>query len=111
MFAVLFFVVTTASKRIVNTAEDVETLLPWINATVYVLYVIAGFAAGMVAQRRLIINGLIAGVLAAATAIVVFGVTQGDAFGIAATAVTGGVLGGIGGAFSMLLAQQKEKID
>lgn len=85
--------------------------MPWINATAYFLYVISGFAAGMVAKRRLVTNGLIAGVLAAATAIVVFGVTQGDAFGIAATAITGGVLGGIGGAFSMLLVQQKEKID
>lgn len=111
LFAVLFFVVTTASKNIVNTTSDVETLLPWINAVVYLLYVIAGFVAGMVAKRRLIANGLIAGVLASVTAILVFGVTQGDAFGNAASVITGGVLGGIGGAFSMLLAQQKKKTD
>jgi len=85
--------------------------MPWINATVYFLYVIAGFAAGMVAKRRMIANGFIAGVLAAVTAILVFGVTRGDAFGITVTVITGSVLGGIGGASSMLLARHKERID
>ena len=111
MFAVLFFVVTTAANSIVNTAANIETLLPWINATVYFLYVIAGFAAGLVAKRRMIANGLTAGVLAAVTAILVFGVTRGDSIGVATTIITGGVLGGIGGASSMLLTRQKERID
>lgn len=95
----------------VNSAADVEKFLPWVNATAHFLYVIAGFVAGIIAKRRMIANGLIAGVLAAVTAILVFGVTWDDAFGIAATVITSGILGGIGGAFSMLLARQKERID
>lgn len=65
----------------------------------------------MVAKRRTIANGLIAGILAAATAILIFGVSWGDSFGISATVINGGVLGGIGGACAMFLARKKEGID
>ncbi len=111
VFAILFFALTTASNSAATTAEDLEGLLPWLNATAYLLYVITGFIAGIVAKRRTIVNGLIAGVLAAATAILIFGVTRGDSFGIVATVVNGGILGGIGGACAMFLTRRKENID
>jgi len=111
LFAALFFIITTVSNSVVRTAADVKTLVPWINATVYFLYAIAGFVAGLVAKRRMLANGLIAGVLAAVIAIFVFDVARGDAFGITATVVNGGILGGIGGACSMLLARMKKSID
>ena len=110
-FAILFFVLTTASNSAATTAKDLEGFLPWLNATAYLLYVIAGFVAGIVAKRRRIASGLIAGILAAATAILIFGVAWGDSFGIVATVVNGAVLGTIGGACAMFLTRRKENID
>ena len=110
LFAILFFAITFASNHVVKTVADFETLMPWFNAITIFLYVIAGFVAGMVAKRRMIPNGLVAGGLAAATAITAFGVTRGDAEGIGATIIIGGVLGGIGGACAMFLARRKENI-
>jgi hypothetical protein len=111
VFGILFFALTTASNSAAITAEDLKGLLPWLNATAHLLYVVAGFVAGIVARRHTIVNGLIAGVLAAATAILIFGVTRGDSFGIVATVVNGGILGGIGGACAMFLTRRKESHD
>ncbi len=111
VFAILFFVLTIASNSAVNTRADIEVILPWLNATAYFLYVITGFLAGLIAKQRMIVNGLIAGILAAATAILAFGVAWGDSFGVVATVVNGGVFGGIGGAFAMILSRKKERVD
>ena len=111
VFTVLFFVLTIASNSAATAEADLERYIPWINVTAYLLYVIAGFVAGIVAMRRAIVSGLIAGILAAATAILIFGVAWGDSFGIVATVANAGVLGGIGGACAMFLARRKENTD
>ncbi len=107
----LFFALTVVSNRIVTTVADVELLMPWINATVYFLYVIAGIVVAVVAKRRVIANGVIAGILAATTAILIFGVAGGELFGISVTVINGGVLGGIGGACTVIFTRKKRNTD
>ena len=111
VFAILFFALTIVSNNVVNSVTDVATFVPWINATTYFLYVVAGLVSSLIAKRRVIFNGAIAGILAAIVAIVIFGVAGGDLFGIIITIVTGGVLGGIGGACTLISPGRKSKAD
>ena len=110
VFAILLFAHTIVSDNVVNSVTDVDTFIPWINATTYFLYVLAGLVSSLIAKRRVIFNGAIAGILAAIVAIVIFGVA-GDPFGTMAAIVNGGVLGGIGGAGTLILTGPKSKAD
>ena len=110
VFTVLQFILIVVSNNVVNTAADVENIVPWINATAYFLYVITGFVVGVIAKRRIIVNGVIGGVLAAAAAAVLFGVGR-DLFGIAALLTYGGVLGGIGGACFLLSTRLRTSVE
>jgi len=115
IFAILFFTHMVLSNSAINSTTDLEafvdTFMPWINATVLILYVVAGLVSSLIAKRRVIFNGAIAGILAAIVAIVIFGVAGGDLFGIIITIVTGGVLGGIGGACTLISPGRKSKAD
>ena len=111
VFAILFFALTVVSNNVVNSVADVDTFVPWINATAYFLYVIAGLVSSLIAKRRVIFNGAIAGILAAILAIVIFGVAGGDLFGIMISIANGGVLGGIGGACTLIPTGRKSKAD
>ena len=108
LFAVLHFSLTIVSNYVAQSVTGVQSYIPWLNVLAYALYVIAGFVAAAIAKRRGIINGVIAGVLAAMTAILLFGVAGGDWFGVMVMTVNGGVLGGIGGAFFLVLSRKKE---
>jgi hypothetical protein len=110
IFAILFFALTIVSNNVVNSVTDVETFVPWINATTYFLYVMTGLVSSLIAKRRVIFNGAIAGILAAIVAIVIFGIA-GDPFGNLAAIVNGGVLGGIGGACTLIWTGPKSKAD
>ena len=110
VFAILLFAHTIVSNNVVNSVTDVDTFVPWINATTYFLYMIAGLVSSLIAKRRVIFNGAIAGILAAIVAIVIFGVA-GDPFGTMAAIVNGGVLGGIGGACTLIWNGPKSKAD
>ena len=110
VFAILLFVHTIVSNNVVNSVPDVATVVPWINATTYFLYALAGLVSGLIAKRRVMVNGAVAGILAAIVAMLIFGVA-GDPFGSMAAIVNGGVLGGIGGACILLWTGPKSKAD
>ncbi len=111
VFVILFFALTVVSNNVVKSVTDVDTFVPWINATAYFLYVMAGLVSGLIAKRRVIANGVVAGILAAIMAIMIFGVAGGDLFGIFISIVNGGVLGGIGGACALIPTGRKSKAD
>jgi hypothetical protein len=72
----------------------------------YALYVVAGFVAGAIEGRRPVIHGIVAGVLSALVAVLVFRVALFDPFGVFALTANGLVLGGVGGACSMPLRRK-----
>ena len=111
VFVILFFALTVVSNNVVKSVTDVDTFVPWINVTAYFLYVMAGLVSGLIAKRRVIANGVVAGILAAIMAIMIFGVAGGDLFGIVISIVNGGVLGGIGGACTLIPTGRKWKAD
>jgi hypothetical protein len=110
VFAILLFAHTVVSNNVINSATDVDTFVPWINATTYFLYMIAGLVSSLIAKRRVMFNGAIAGILSAIVAIVIFDVA-GDPFGTMAAIVNGGVLGGIGGACTLFWTGPNSKAD
>jgi hypothetical protein len=110
IFAVLLFAHTIVSNNVVNSVTAADSVVPWINATTYFLYMIAGLVSSLIAKRRVMFNGAIAGILAAIVAIVIFGVA-GDPFGTMAALFNGGVLGGIGGACTLIWTGPKSKSD
>ena len=107
VFTILQFILTLVSINVINTATDVQTLVPWINAVAYFLYVVTGFVVGVIAKRGEIVNGVIGGILAATTAILMLGVAGRDLFGAVALLIEGGILGGVGGACVLLLTRRK----
>ena len=108
LFAVLHFSLTAASTGRLG-AEGFETLRPWINAIAYLLYVLTGFVSGFVAERRQVLHGVVAGALAAATAILIFRVAVYDGFGMLALLATGTILGGLGGLSSLLVCRGRAR--
>lgn len=102
LFAVLHFSLAAASTGRLG-AEDFGTLRPWINAIAYLLYVFTGFVAGFVAERHQVLHGVVAGALAAATAILIFHVAVYDGLGVLALLANGTLLGGLGGLSSLLV--------
>lgn len=108
LFAVLHFSLTAASTGRLGT-EDFGTLRPWINAIAYLLYVFTGFVAGFVAGRRRVLHGVVAGALAAVTAIMIFRIAVFDGFGMLALLATGTILGGLGGFSSLLLCHGRAR--
>ncbi len=110
VFVILLFFHTMVSNNIVNSVADGDTYVPWINATTYFIYMIAGLVSSLIAKRRVMFNGAIAGILAAIVAMVIFGIC-GDPFGTMAAIFNGGVLGGIGGACTLIWTGHKSKAD
>jgi len=105
LFICLFFLLTLGSNYLANNSQNFVVYLHWLNFVAYVLYILGGFVAGILLKQNKIIVGLVAGLISAVSAILMFGVAH-EAFGIFATLVSGLVLGGIGGGLSLLFKRK-----
>jgi len=93
-FALTHFALTFMANRVVAPAGDFP-LWPF-NLLAYALYVAAGYLAAVVAGLRPIASGALAGALCALVAVVVMRVSR-ETFGLVALALSGLLLGGVGG--------------
>lgn len=111
LFVILHFLLLALGNSVAATATGVETWMPYINVLAYLLYILTGFVAGALARRRHVLNGMITGFLAAATAVLLFGAAPGFNLGTVVLLLNGVIFGGMGGACSMMLGQEKVTAD
>ena len=109
-FGVLQFALSQLANYIARTSSELEHVLPWLNVTAYLFYVVAGFLAAALIRRRKMVNGAAVGALAAAIAILLFHVSGANALGVVALLINGVVLGGIGGACALALERDKNAL-
>ena len=107
LFVILHFGLTTLTDSVATTAAGIQTWMPYLNALAYILYAVAGFVAGALANRHHALNGLVTGFLAAAVAVLLFGVGPGLDLGTAVLLLNGSIIGGVGGACSLLIPDRK----
>jgi hypothetical protein len=96
VFAALHATITAVTNRAAQSA-DYGSVQRMLIVIAYAAYFVAGLVAGLLSRRREVLNGLIAGGLSVAVAVLVFGIARGDAAGVAALAANGVVLGAAGG--------------
>ena len=108
---VLHLALTALTDAVARTAAGIDAWMPWLNAAAYVLYAVAGFVAGALTNRHHAINGLVTGFLCAALAALLFSVGPGPDFGIAILLLNGAIIGGVGGACSLLIPDKKPAAD
>jgi sugar phosphate permease len=102
VFVCLHYSLTLGSNYLANSSVNFPTLLPLLNLIAYILYVLSGFVASFLSKHKFVIVSLLAGLISAASAILIFGV-GGEVFGVFVTLASGLVLGGVGGGLSFLL--------
>jgi len=83
-----------------------DALLPWVNVTILLLYVIGGFVAGALSKQYFIIVGLAAGLFSTLLVYQLF-TNGGNVFEIVLDFILCVVLGGIGGGLSLLLFKSR----
>jgi hypothetical protein len=105
VFVCLHYSLTLGSNYLANSSVNFPTLLPWLNLIAYILYVLSGFVASFLSKHKFVIVSLLAGLISAASAILIFGV-GGEVFGVFVTLASGLVLGGVGGGLSFLLKRK-----
>jgi sugar phosphate permease len=110
-FVVLHLALTALTDAVARTASGIEAWMPWLNAAAYILYAVAGFLAGALTNRHHAINGLVTGFLCAAIAALLFSVGPGAGLGIAILLLNGAIIGGVGGACSLLIPDKKPAPD
>ena len=109
-FAALHFALTVLANHLATRPSDFASFSPWLDVAAYLFYVIAGLVAGALIKRRQIISGAIVGALAAVTAVVLFGVSSNNAFGIVTLLANGVVLGAVGGTCALVLGRKKSAL-
>jgi sugar phosphate permease len=110
-FVILHLALTALTDAVATTAAGIEAWMPYLNAAAYVLYAVAGFVAGALTNRHHAINGLITGLLCATIAALLFSVGPGPDFGITILLLNGAIIGGVGGACSLLIPDGKPTAD
>ena len=111
VFAILQLALTALANSAAETAAGARTWIPVINVAAILLYILTGFIAGALARRRNVFNGFVAGLLAAAVSMFLFGNGYGFTVGTIVLCLTGAVVAGIGGACSLILSQPKATIN
>ena len=109
-FIVLHLALTALTDAVATTAAGIGAWMPWLNAAAYILYAVAGFIAGALADRHHAINGLVTGFLCAAVAALLFSAGPGLDFGITVLLLNGAIIGGVGGACSLLIPDRKPAV-
>ncbi len=109
VFVVLHVLLLFAARALAATPERIATVVPYLNAAAYLIYLIAGFVAGAFARSAPILHGVTAGIFAALIAVVFFGAAEADFAAVAILIANGLIFGGIGGASSLLLSGEQPK--
>lgn len=109
VFVVLHVLLLFAARALAATPERIATVVPFLNAAAYLIYLITGFVSGAFARSAPILHGVTAGFFAAIVAIIFFGAAEADFAAVAILFANGLIFGGIGGASSFLLAGEKPK--
>lgn len=110
-FVILHLALTALTDAVATTSAGIAAWMPWLNAAAYVLYAVAGFVAGALTNRHHAINGLITGLLCAALAALLFSVGRGPDLGTAIVLLNGAIIGGVGGACSLLIPDKRPAAD
>ena len=105
LFICLHYLLTLISNYLANNLSDFPVYLPWLNLTAYLLYLLIGFVASVLSKEQFIFVGLIAGLISALSAVLLFSV-GGSIYGVFVTLVSGLVLGGIGGGLSLIIKRK-----
>jgi sugar phosphate permease len=111
LFVILHLALTKLTDAAAMTAAGIDAWMPYLNAIAYLLYAAAGFVAGALTNRHHALNGLVTGFLAAAVAVLLFGAGPGADFGTAILLLNGAIIGGVGGACSLLIPDTKPAPD
>ena len=111
LFVILHLALTKLTDSVAMTAAGIQAWMPYLNALAYILFAVAGFVAGALTNRHHALNGLVTGFLAAAVAVLVFGVGPEPDFGTAILLLNGAIIGGVGGACSLLIPDKKPAAD
>ena len=101
LFVVLHYSLTLTGNYFANNSEEFMVWLPWLNLTAYFLYLLSGLVASLLSRKHSIFVGLVAGLMSALAAVLIFSVGS-ELFGVFVTLVSGFVLGGLGGGLSLL---------
>jgi len=107
LFVILHLVLTALTGAVARTAAGIEAWMPYLNAIAYLLYAVAGFVAGALTNRHHALNGLATGLLAALLALLLFRARPGPGIGTAVLLLNGAIIGGVGGACSLLIPDKK----
>lgn len=107
VFVILHLALTALTDSVATTAAGIQAWMPYLNAAAYLLYAVAGFVAGALTNRHHALNGLVTGFLCAAVAVLLFGVGPGPDLGTAILLLNGAIIGGVGGACSLLIPDKK----
>jgi ACR3 family arsenite efflux pump ArsB len=106
-FAILHVLLLLAARAIAGNPERIATVVPLLNVAAYLIYLVAGFIAGVFARAAPILHGVAAGFFASLIAIVFFGATESNLPAVAILIANGIIFGGIGGACSLLCAREE----
>jgi MFS family permease len=110
-FVILHLALTALTDAVAATAAGIDAWMPYLNAAAYVLYAVAGFIAGALTNRHHAINGLVTGFLCATAAALLFSVGPCPDLGTAILLLNGAIIGGVGGACSLLIPDKKPAAD
>ncbi len=110
IFICFHYFLTVGINYLANNSVSFPELLPWLNLIAYLLYILSGFVASILSDKKLILIGLVSGFLSATSAILIFSVANGELLGILITLCTGLVLGGVGGSILFFFRRKSVNI-
>ncbi len=99
VFMVLHYSLTLGSNYLAVNSNDFLSWQYWLIFLAYALYFISGVIASILSKEKFVIVGMLAGLVSAISAVVVFGI-GGEMTGVMLTLLWGSVFGGIGGLLS-----------
>ena len=108
-FVILHVLLLVAARAIAGNPERIETIVPMLNVAAYLIYLIAGFIAGVMARAAPILHGVTAGFFAALIAIVFFGAAESNLPAVGILIANGIIFGGIGGACSLPFVRDERR--
>ena len=100
VFVVLFYALTLGANYLAGKLSNFVIWQPWLIFSANILYLLSGLIAGIISKEQRIVVGVVAGLVSALMAILVFGVGR-ELMGVLFTLFWGLVLGGLGARLSV----------
>ena len=115
LLAVSAFILMHYSIRYVANSAEISQdnyieLISWLNFAALSIYFVSGLLASMFYNKNLALIGMVTGLLASLSAIILFGVSVNDTLGKLITVITGMVLGGFGGVAAMFIKSRIKNV-